>query len=183
MTTTSTRRTLTLLALSMSTSLTAIAAGNLEAARPGHAAVYLMRAFQEAGTVELFVDGKPVATLPANGHTVVQLHPGQRRLSTIATGTPSDGRAECVLDVRAGERHFINLGRVKPAQGAIGVDLGRRITTPTGDGTTLAQPPARPPAPAASASATGPCQLIAEAEARTALGLSSQRVAPALATY
>ncbi|WP_422013199.1 hypothetical protein [Roseateles sp.] len=81
----------------------------LQDALPEHTAIYLVRAPHDGGVIELMLDGQPVARLPANGYTTVQVRPGQRRLTATAKGSGKDGQVDSLLEAKPGERHFYYL--------------------------------------------------------------------------
>ena len=105
---------------------------------PEHAAIYLVRAPHDGGTIELALDGRPVATLSSNGYTTIQVREGQRRLTSKATGSASDGQVDYLLEARPGERHFYYLVQpsdVKPQTNLVMVTRKLLLLTPGYGGT------------------------------------------------
>lgn len=71
---------------------------------PGQAVAYLIRAPRDSGTLQVFVDLKLVATMPAGTYTAVALSPGRHTLSTREG--EAVGSLPLELTIAAGERKF-----------------------------------------------------------------------------
>jgi len=144
----------------------------LQDALPGHAVFYLVRAPHDGGVVELTLDGQPVARIPSQGYTTIQVREGSHRLTSTVTGSAADGRVDYVLEAKPGERHFhylVQPSDVKP-QGGLFIATGPLSLLMPGYGGT--------PVPAGARV----WQEMNELDAQGMLGIS-RLVMPAQVTY